>query len=329
MRDFLKAPTTQHALDTGKKLRHRAIYAQAPMDTKKLHYFTIVAEELSISKAARRLGMGQPALSRAIRDLEERVGSALFTREANHIRLSAAGTAFLPRAAEAIEAIEAGLSSVREVAARQRLALDIGYLPSSYEHFVGDALSAFCQTFPKINLTPHPMNAGPMIDHLRAGKLDVALAGHSRPELADEFDVFKIRSIPLRAVVAEHHPAAKDQEVELSDFADSPLVSLCSSGFPGRHELIMSVCRKARLRPISVHQAEDLLSALAHIASSEAFSIMPAEVQSLATSHVRFLAIRNLDASIEFHALVRKDESRKELLTLLQECRRIALAKEC
>lgn len=128
-------------------------------------------------------------------------------------------------------------------------------------------------------------------------------------------------------VVAEHHPLAKSESVKLKQFAEYPLISLEAENFPGRHELITSLCRESSIKPTSVKRVDGLLSALANIANGDAFTIMPREVMSIATSHVRFLKLVEPDSGVKFHALVKKGESRKIVLTLLNECRRIVNSK--
>lgn len=293
------------------------------MDLKKLQYFMAVAEELSFSKAARRLGIGQPTLSRAIKDLEKTIDSALFLREVTPIKLTPAAEALLPKVDEALLVLEEGLEAVRQVEAAGETVLDIGYLPSSYESFIGDALTAFCQAMPTIRLNPHPQDAGSMVEGLRSGKLDIAFIGHICPELEREFDLFFLWRIPLCIVFAEHHPRGTSKTVKLNEFADYPLISLNADSFPGRHERIMNLCRKAGLKPKSIKRVDGLLSALAHIAGSDAFAIMPREVENIATKHVHFIELAQPEAYVDFHALVKKGESRKIVLTLLNECRRI------
>ena len=297
------------------------------MDLKKLRYFLIVAEELSFSKAARRLGIRQPALSRAIKDLEQTIGSPLFLREVSPIQLTPAAEALLPKVDEALMVLKEGMEAVRQVKADGETALDIGYLPSSYESFVGDALNVFSQALPKVHLNPHPQDAGSMLEGIRSDKLDIAFIGHICPELEREFDVFFLYRIPLCVVVAGHHPLAKFQSVKLKQFAGFPLISLDAEGFPGRHELITHLCREAELKPESVRRVDGLLSVLANIANSDAFTIMPKEVENIATKHVRFLEMTEPEAGVDFYALVRKGESRRIVLTLLNECRRIVGSK--
>lgn len=81
------------------------------MDLKKLKYFLVVAEELSFSKAARRLGIGQPALSRAVKELENLIGAPLFLREVHPIQLTPAAEALLPSVDEALMVLDEGIEA--------------------------------------------------------------------------------------------------------------------------------------------------------------------------------------------------------------------------
>ena len=293
------------------------------MDLRKLTYFVTVADELNFSRAARRLGVSQPVVSRAIKELEHLVEAKLFFRESNFIKLTPAGETLLPRVEEALSAMEEGMKSVRDVAALGLSVIDVGYLPSSYDAFVGDAFNVFCQTFPDTRVNPHPSDPGQMVEDLRSGKIDVALIGYICPEVHKEFDAFFLSKIPTSLVVAAHHPIARKPAMDLEELSMFPLVSLESKHFPGRHEFITQTLKEKGISPKSIRRVDSLLSVLANIANSDGFSMMPMEVESVATQHVKFLQLDTWDIGVDFHALVRRDESRKTILTLLQECRRI------
>lgn len=239
-----------------------------------------------------------------------------------------AGEAFIPRVDEALLSIEEGLQAVREASSRCEAQIDIGFLASSYDTFVGDVLNVFRQTFASTQLTPHPMDPGTMVDALRAGKIDIAFIGHICPELEKEFDVFRLWRIPLAVVVGAQHPLAQRGSVELSELEGLPLVSLDDERFPGRHALILHTLREAGVTPGESRQVDSPLTALAHVAATEAYALMPSEVVSIATRHVRFVPLRDSVPGVDFYALVRRDEARKAVLTLLNECKRIVEAKQ-
>ena len=128
-------------------------------------------------------------------------------------------------------------------------------------------------------------------------------------------------------VLGAQHPLAKKERLELSELAELPLISLDSENFPGRHALILQALRTAGVNPAEIRQVDGPLTALAHIAASDVFSLMPSEVESIATQHVRFIPLKDPGPSVDFYALVRRDEARKSVLTLLNECKRIVEAK--
>ena len=96
---------------------------------------------------------------------------------------------------------------------------------------------------------------------------------------------------------------------------------------PGRHEVIRQTCRDAEIHPKKIKRVNDLLTALANVASSDGFAIMPSEVANIASSHVKFLPIQGFSASVVFHTLVARDESRKVIRAFLNECKRIIETK--
>jgi DNA-binding transcriptional LysR family regulator len=144
------------------------------MELRHLRYFVAVAEEENVSRAALKLHVSQPGISRQIHDLEDEIGFPLFDRGGKTVRLTVAGKIFLgeareilQRTASAVEKARAGLASQAEI--------NVGYIPSGTVEILPRALRIFRGSFPETRVTLHDLSAEEMLPLLLQKKLDVAL----------------------------------------------------------------------------------------------------------------------------------------------------------
>jgi DNA-binding transcriptional LysR family regulator len=128
------------------------------MELRHLRYFVAVAEEENVSRAASKLHVSQPGISRQIHDLEDEIGFLLFERSGKSVRLTAAGKIFfgeardiLQRAADAVKKARAGLASRAEI--------NVGYAPSATVEILPRALRAFSGSFPGVRVILHDLSA--------------------------------------------------------------------------------------------------------------------------------------------------------------------------
>src|SRR6266446_310484 len=123
-------------------------YARLRMELRHLRYFIGVAEEENVSRAALKLHVSQPALSRQIRDLEDELGFSLLERSAKSVRLTEAGGAFLIEARAVLQRAEEAVKTARAVATGGRGELHVGYAPSLTARILPQVLRAFQAELP-------------------------------------------------------------------------------------------------------------------------------------------------------------------------------------
>jgi DNA-binding transcriptional LysR family regulator len=295
------------------------------MELRHLRYFVAVAEEGSFTRAASRLHLTQPALSRQIRDLEEELGVELIIRTSGGgTAISPAGRAFLADARQIIDlSSEATLKVRRFVECRQH-ALAIGYIAPALGSFLATSLQIFNQRHPQISVSLFELSPAKQIEALREGRLDVALIGHACPELAKDFDLFTVRRIAVSAVLPETHALVEQKAVRLADLASDRFVGLNEESFPGRNDFIREACSQAGFAPEFALQADGLSSALAVIGSGLGVGIMPDEVQDLPHRHVVFRPLEKPKVWVDFQAAVAPGEKRAVVRGILQEFRATA-----
>lgn len=171
--------------------------------------FIAVAEELHFGRAASRLRMTQPPLSRQIQQLERALSTELFHRHTRGVRLTAAGTQFLADARRLMGLLEEAEESVRRTAAGERGTLRIGFTPIS-AHAVLPALLKFVQRqLPDVSVALSELSSAAQCEEIRRDTLDLGLV---RAPVAAELSTYEIHREDLVLVISPHHAMAQDEE---------------------------------------------------------------------------------------------------------------------
>ncbi|MFB8001626.1 LysR family transcriptional regulator [Nocardia sp. NPDC056000] len=186
------------------------------MDLRTLRYFVAVAEELHFGRAAARLHMSQPPLSRAIRQLETELGSVLLLRSPAGVTLTAAGAALYDEARALLAQAEQARAKVRAIAASATLTL--GTLGDSAEQVGADLVSEFRRVHPDIRVRVREFDFTDPTAGLRAGLTDLALT--RTPFEHNGIAVHPLRSDPIGVIVREDDPLAGRERIDLRELAD-------------------------------------------------------------------------------------------------------------
>src|SRR4051794_29315339 len=164
------------------------------MEIRHLRYFIAVAEERSVTRAAERLWLAQPGLSRQIRDLEQELGTQLFERHARGVELTEVGNLFLERARTASAAVDAAGATGRDAAGGVVGTVRLGIALGTSWHLTATVLDEFARARPRVELTLLEGYAGTLWRELRDGHID-ALIG---PRGSEAFNPHTLRTLDLR-----------------------------------------------------------------------------------------------------------------------------------
>lgn len=244
-----------------------------------LHAFAVLAEELHFGRAAERLGVAQPPLSRQIRRLEERVGHRLLVRRPGRISLTEAGRELLPAARRALEEVETGLRAARLAGSGLSGRLRIGFAASLATTVLPGVLRAFRDRCPEVELEIREMTTAPQTAALLAGAIDVGLMREppDEPGLA----VRPVLSEGFVAVLPAAHPLAARRTVPLRELAGEPFVLLPRDAGPTVHDRITAVCRAAGFEPRPGQRAVEWQTVCALVAAGLGVSLAPESVRRL------------------------------------------------
>lgn len=247
--------------------------------------FVAVAEELHFGRAAERLQMTQPPLSRQIQKLEKAVGAQLLERDNRRVSLTGAGKAFLGEAYRLLNLVEGAGDLARRVDAGSAGVVRLGFTAVSAISILGPLLRRLSAALPDVEVQLSERVTLAQVDGIRRGELDVGLA---RPP----FDTSLLRSKvilrePLMAVVPVGHPLASvDRPLAPADFADQAVIGYHPQQSRYFHELTVRFLANAHPRVEQrVHQ---VLTAMLLVAAERGVALAPASAASLGVEGVVF-----------------------------------------
>lgn len=268
------------------------------MELRHLRYFAAVAETLHFSRAAARLHLTQPALSRQIRDLESELRTALLLRHGTATTLTPAGAVFLPRAREILAASDRAIAEAR-AAGRQ---LRLGHYGTLWLDHFAPALRAFGRNHPEVDLHTEERSAAGLVDGLRRGELDFALLGPTNAALQREFVTRRIAQVPAVIAVGSANPLAKRRRLALGDLATADWIAWDEASFPGRADLLAHAAAGAGFRPRLVGSVDGVSSMFLRVSTSNAIGYVLPMSKKLPHSGVAFAALQPPGLVIEMHA---------------------------
>jgi DNA-binding transcriptional LysR family regulator len=261
------------------------------MELRHIRYFLAVAEEENFTRAAAKLGIGQPPLSQQIRDLENEIGAMLFHRVPHGAELTEAGTAFLPEARAALASAEKAKLAAQRATRGQTGRLALGFTASSaFNTAVSGTIRRFRGQWPEVSLSLTEMNSNWLMEKLMREEIDVAFI---RPGLEDPKDVRlkRLADEPMLVALPAHHPLAKHEKVPLSALAGQPFILFPRTVGLSLYDDIVRGCRDAGFELVVTQEAPQIPSVVNLVAADLGVSIVPASIAHLALDGVAYRPI--------------------------------------
>ena len=275
------------------------------MELRHLRYFVAVAEEENISRAALKLHVSQPGISRQLHDLEDEIGFSLFERRGKTVRLTVAGKIFsrearyiLQRTADAVEKARAGLAS--------RAKINVGYIPHLTMEILPRALRAFRGHFPGVRVTMHDVFAEEVLPLLHQRKLDIVLTLR-RKKLPRELDMKELARYEPCVLVGITHPLAKSKFVSLNQVAAEPVATYSRKDHPGFHKHLKKLFATVGRTPRIGSEHNSGSSLLAAVAAGHEVALLASCVSLMAGPRLKLLKLRPALPPCSIVALWRKD----------------------
>jgi DNA-binding transcriptional LysR family regulator len=285
------------------------------MELRHLRYFVAVAEERNFTRAAQRLFIAQPPLSRQIQQLEEELGVALIERGARPLRLTEAGQFFLGHAKTVLDQA-ADLKTMTQRVGKIERALSIGFVASTLYGLLPEIVRRYRERYQEVAVTLHEMTTVDQLKALKEGSIDV---GFGRLKSEDP----SIRRILLReermcAVLFPGHRLAEgSRPLLLQELVHEPLLVYPKAPRPSFADQVLAVFSERNLKPDQVIEVRELQIAIGLVAAGQGISIVPDSVQGMHRSDVVYRPLDDKHAVSPVLFSVRHMDRSPELENLL------------
>lgn len=280
--------------------------------------FIAVAEELHFGRAAERLNMTQPPLSRQIQKLEKTIGTELLERDNRKVQLTPAGEAFLEEARRLMALATRAPITARRIATGRSGMLRVGFTAASGFSILGPLLEEISEIIPDVDVDLQELVTGEQIQGLLSGGLDLGLA---RPPFDREiFDSHLLYTEPMMlAVPGGHRLADLSRPIEDTDLRDEPLIMHSPTKATYFYDLVV------KMLPIQhanvVHTVSQILTMVSLVAARRGVAFVPHSATLLAIKGVEYLPLAGLESEqpVELHAIWNRKVVNPALRRLLQD----------
>jgi DNA-binding transcriptional LysR family regulator len=251
------------------------------VDLRHLRYFQAVAEELSFSKAARRLHVAQPALSRAVQELEEILGLEVLLRNRRSVSLTPAGALLLNETRLLLQRLEEATRRVQRTAAGEEGELRLGFIGPPTQSFLGRIVKEFRRRYPRVTVVLEERTPERVWEMVARGRLAVGLTRPVLPHETPGLHTLVLREEQLWAALPKGHPLAKSPEIRWRQLANEPLIILSRREGVSLHDAVLAACRRARFMPMLAHTPSLINTVLSYVEAGAGVGIISDSICSL------------------------------------------------
>ena len=258
------------------------------MELRHLRYFVAVAEALSFTKAAEKLRLAQPSLTRQVCNLEDEIGVKLFDRSKRRVTLTEAGRLFLFDSKRVLAICAESVAAVQQVNGGESSDLNIGYVANIHYGLLPATLGAFRKLRPGVALNLFDMTSAEQFLALDSRKIDLgfvglppALSGHALLSECVARDTMLV-AIPVG------HPLAKNPKLKLADLAPQFFIGRSTKTYPGAREWLTKTCQEAGFTPRILQEADSEPILMQFVADGLGVALLPEQTTGLPHEGVVF-----------------------------------------
>lgn len=286
------------------------------MDFRHLKYFVAVADEQNFTRAAERLHISQPPLSRQIQDLEDELGTPLFERGSRPLKLTDAGRFFYGHATRLLEQAAQAVRSTKRIAQLERR-LVIGFVASTMYGALPLLVRKFRAACPQTELALTEMSTVEQIEALKVGRIDVGFGRVRQDDPSIKREILREERLVV-AIPGEHELAASDGPLTLAEVAAHPLLVYPRTPRPSYADQVLSLFRDLALEPVSVHELQEMQTALGLVASGMGLCVVPASVHRLRPDEVVYRPLAEPQAVSPIIMSTRLQDQSSDIVLLRQ-----------
>jgi len=285
------------------------------MELRHLRYFVAVVEEQSFTKAAEKLFIAQPPLSRQIQNLETELGALLFERGSRPLKPTAVGHFFYQQAVKLLSSAD----QMKSITMREGIikkTITIGFGGSLLYGLLPRVVYLFRQQQPYLKIKLVQMNAMEQIDALKEGRID---ASFGRVRISDPaIKRILLREEPLMvAVHSSHALAAKKQGIKLEEIVEEHVLLYPNQPKPSFSTQMKGLFSEYGLEPKNLTVVEDIQLALGLVAAGEGLCIVPESAKTMQFKHLNYIPILDDDAVSPVFLIIRNADNSDYIRSLL------------
>ena len=294
------------------------------METRHLKYFLALAEELHFGKAANKLHISQPPLSRQIKDLEEELGVRLFNRTKRNVQLTTYGKYLKEQSYKLfnhMELIKNHLELMKNGAVGQ---VKIGYVGDFMHSIFPEILSELKKEYPKIDTILLETDTESQISALRAGSIDIGFI--RTPIEVKDIIINPIYEETFSLILSKSHPLSSRKKLPLKELAEEPYIGFSPKCPPPLSKSVMSICNKAGFSPKVIHRALQINSIVTLVENNVGYSIIPIGPKAIFKENVKFFELKNYperaEISLAYNPKLLDEISKKIVDLVLNQCKK-------
>lgn len=274
------------------------------MELRQLRYFMAVAEELSFVRAAKRVGISQPPLSRQIANLEAKIGTPLFNRNKHGVTITEAGIVLHQELQDALPRLDGAIKAAQRAAKGQIGTLTLGFGGSAVYTFTPALLRRFRRNFPDVELTLRNVPVTSQLDALLDQRIDIGFI--ILPVDNDAIATKILLRDKLTVALPSGHPLTRRKTVSVDELSDLDFLVFPRSRNFGFYNKVIDLCTKAGFMPNIVQEISPLESQIGLVAAGVGVAIVPSVAQKFRLTEVEFRPLRERAAYVEFAMAWRK-----------------------
>jgi DNA-binding transcriptional LysR family regulator len=286
------------------------------MELHQLRCFVMVAEELHFGRAAKRLFMTQPPLSRQIQLLERSLGVTLLERNNRQVRLTVAGQHFLRDARHVLSYSEQAGIAARRMARGDAGRLLLGFTAVSGYGLIPGLLRQATLALPDVEVDLHEMVSGAQMDALAASMIDIGFVRRAVSGTGLEYRL--VSEEPLLVAMSNQHPLAGNSAIAVSDLDQQPFVMYSPDEGRYFYDCIAGLFAVAGIVPRYVHFLGQTHSVLGLVRAGLGVAIVPAAAQELYPGHLQFRPLRDVTPRAQVYMASRRDSDNPALPAFLR-----------
>lgn len=295
------------------------------MDLRQIRYFLVLATELNFTRAANRLHISQPPLTRQIQQLEASMGVVLFERTTRGVALTEAGAVFFEEARKIVALTDQATHKTRLAHTGQLGRLDIGIFGSAILNVIPTLLIELRKTHPDIVISLQNTTKIQQIEAVREKRLDI---GFNRvyPDVPD-LKVETVMMENLFVATPRDHPLSRRRVLAVRDLVNQPLILFPNNVRPTFADNVVALCRDEGFAPLVAHEVEDVMTCIALVSAGLGLAVVPESTVNLQLPGVRYHLLRSANAKVDLSCVYREDNSSPALAVFLDMVRRLRSGK--